>query len=64
LGLGLVAGLGITRLLASFLFGVGPTDPRTLAVAASLLLAVAALASYLPARSAARIDPLEALRSD
>jgi putative ABC transport system permease protein len=64
LGLGLLAGLGVTRLLASFLFGVGPSDLRTLAVAASLLLAVATLASYLPARSAARIDPLDALRAD
>jgi putative ABC transport system permease protein len=64
LGLGVLAGLGLTRLLAGFLYGVGPSDPRTLAAAAGLLLAVAAVASYLPARSAARIDPLQALRAD
>jgi ABC-type antimicrobial peptide transport system permease subunit len=64
LALGALAGLGLARLLASFLYGIGPSDSRTLAAAAGLLLAVAALASYLPARSAARIDPLEALRAD
>ena len=64
LGLGVLAGLGLTRLLASVLYGIGPSDPGTLAAAAGLLLAVAAVASYLPARSAARIDPLDALRAD
>jgi predicted permease len=64
LGLGMLAGLGLTRLLTSFLYGVGPADVPTLAAAASLLFAVAGLASYLPARSAARVDPLEALRAD
>jgi putative ABC transport system permease protein len=64
LGVGLLAGLGVTRLAASFLFGVGPADPGTLAAAAGLLACVAALASYLPARAATRIDPLEALRAE
>ena len=64
LGLGVLSGLALTRLLGSFLFGVEPSDPRTLTVAAGILLAVAALASYLPGRRAARIDPLEALRAD
>jgi putative ABC transport system permease protein len=62
LGLGLLAGFGLTRLVASFLFGVGPSDPGAMASAAALLAVVAAVASYLPARAATRIDPLEALR--
>jgi putative ABC transport system permease protein len=61
-GIGLAAAFVSTRLLGSLLFGVSATDPAILAGVSVLLVAVAALASYLPARRAARIDPLEALR--
>ncbi len=61
---GLAGALGLSRLLRGLLFGVGPTDPVTFAAAPAVLLAVAALASYLPARRAARVDPMIALRSE
>jgi len=61
---GLVAALGLTRLLRAFVFGVDPLDPRILAAGAGLVCALALLASWLPARRAARIDPVEALRAD
>ncbi len=59
---GVSAAAGAERLLAGFLYGVKPWDPPTFAAAAALLLAVSALASYLPARRAASTDPLAALR--
>jgi putative ABC transport system permease protein len=61
-GIGLLASLGLTRLLTSLLYGVSPTDPVSFAAVALFLLAVAALASYIPGRRAARVDPAEALR--
>ena len=61
---GLVAAMGATRLIASLLYGLTPNDPLTIALTAILLLAVAALAGYLPARRAARVDPMLALRHD
>jgi ABC-type antimicrobial peptide transport system permease subunit len=65
-GAGVVIGLGAafaaTRLVASLLFGLSPTDPLTITLAALLMLIVAALAGYLPARRAARVDPMAALR--
>ena len=59
---GLLAGIGATRLIASQLYGLKPTDPLTLGVAALLMFAVAALAAYLPARRATKVDPMVALR--
>jgi len=65
---GTVAGLGgallLARWLETLLFGVTPTDPPTLAAVSLLLLAVAAAACYIPARRAARTDPLIALRTE
>lgn len=58
------AAVGLTRLLRSLLFGVSPWDPATYAAVAAVLLLVAALASYLPARRASAVDPLEALRAE
>jgi putative ABC transport system permease protein len=60
--LGLLAAVAATRLMASLLFGVPPLDPPTFLAAAALLLAVAALASAVPALRASRVDPVVALR--
>jgi ABC-type antimicrobial peptide transport system permease subunit len=61
---GLSAAMGATRLIASLLYGLTPNDPLTIGLASLLLLAVAALAGYLPARRAARVDPMIALRCE
>ena len=59
--LGLAAAFLSTRALAGFLFGIGTHDPLAIAAAAALLGAIAALSSALPARRAARLDPLRSL---
>ncbi|MEX1245554.1 MAG: ABC transporter permease [Thermoanaerobaculia bacterium] len=61
---GVVAAAAASRVLASTLRGVGPRDPLTFAAVVVVLAAAAALASYLPARRAARVDPMTALRSE
>jgi ABC-type antimicrobial peptide transport system permease subunit len=67
-GIGVAIGLGgaagLTQLMKSLLFGVSPMDPVTFVSIPLVLVACAVLASYLPARRAARVDPMEALRSE
>lgn len=60
--IGLLGAVAVTRRLSSMLYGVGPTDPLTFAGVSIFLAAVALLANYLPARHAARVDPILALR--
>jgi putative ABC transport system permease protein len=62
--LGVIAAVALTRTIRSLLFGVTPTDPVTFALVVLLLTMVATLASYLPARRATRVDPMEALRQE
>jgi putative ABC transport system permease protein len=64
IGLGLAAALALTRVLTSVLFGIGPRDPVTFVAAPALLLIVTVLATYVPARRAASIDPVSALRTE
>ena len=62
--LGLVAAAGLTRLMSSLLFGVTALDPVTYTSVSALLIAAGVLASYLPARRAIAVDPIQALRTD
>ena len=64
IGVGLIASLGLTRLLTSLLFGVGATDPLTFGALSLLLLSTAMLACYVPARRALKVDPMIALRQE
>jgi putative ABC transport system permease protein len=59
---GLAASFGLARLVTNLLFGVAGADPVTFALVPAVLLAVAAAATYLPARKASRVDPVEAIR--
>jgi ABC-type antimicrobial peptide transport system permease subunit len=61
---GLAAAMVLGRLMSSLLFGVGPLDPLAYVAALAVTIAAATLASYLPARRAAKIDPMNTLRAD
>jgi ABC-type antimicrobial peptide transport system permease subunit len=61
---GLLAALGVTRFISSLLFGLEANDPATISLAMLIMLAVTALAGYLPARRASRVNPIEALRCE
>jgi ABC-type antimicrobial peptide transport system permease subunit len=67
-GIGIAAGLlgtfGLMRMISSFLFGLTSNDPATVFVAALVLIAASALAAYVPARRASRVDPMVALRHE
>ena len=64
IGLGALLAIGVTRLISRFLFGISLFDTPTFVAIAVLLLGVTVLASYLPARRAARVDPMVALRAE
>jgi len=64
IAIGAVAAVAAGRMLASFVYGVGTSDPLTLGAVSLLLLGVAAAASYLPSRRALKVDPVVALRAD
>jgi putative ABC transport system permease protein len=62
--IGVAGAAWLTRTMTTLLFGVRPGDPLTLATVATLLLVTAAIACYLPARRATRVDPLVVLRTE
>ena len=62
--IGVAGAAWLTRTMTTLLFGVSPGDPLTLATVAALLLATAAIACYVPARRATRVDPLIVLRTE
>ena len=61
---GLVVARAVTRLMSAMLFDVSPADPRTYVVVTAVLVAVALIAAYVPARRAASVDPMLALRAE
>jgi len=62
--IGVALGVGSAKAASTLLFGLTPTDPATLASAIALLASIGLLASYLPARRAARVDPMTVLRQE
>ena len=62
--IGILGALGLNQILQALVFDVSPTDPLVYGGVSCILLSVALLATYLPARRASRIDPIEALRSE
>jgi putative ABC transport system permease protein len=64
IGIGLLAAFAVTRVMSTMLVGVSPTDPLTFATIAAFFLAVTALACWIPARRASRLDPVQALREE
>jgi ABC-type antimicrobial peptide transport system permease subunit len=64
LAIGIPAALALTRFVQNKLYGIQPTDPASFAAAAILITAVGAVAAWIPARRAARVDPIQALRNE
>ncbi len=62
--IGIPAAVALTRVIASRLFGITPTDPATLVAAAVMFISIALLACSIPARRATKVDPLVALRAE
>ena len=60
--IGFIAAFGLTRWMSSLIFGIGPTDPLTFSAVPALLIAIALVASYMPARRATKVHPMESLR--
>jgi ABC-type antimicrobial peptide transport system permease subunit len=61
IGVGIAIALGTSHFVSTLLFGLPPTDPVSIGIAIAVMVAVSALAGYLPARRAARVDPMVAL---
>ena len=64
IAIGLAGAFAITRVMASMLVGVNPTDPITFAAIVALFVLIATVASWIPARRASRLDPMAAIRED